>query len=174
MTKPLTLRGWATPRILGAFVLMAGTGVVMFFKFDTGVMAPVHRLSSWIFLVAAGRHIAANVRPFKNHLKSTLGMASAGVFGCLLIFSFGSWGVMTTPQLLTSLEETLAGAPLTAVAAVKQMSPDLLITGLHQHGIVASPGQTLHAIAKANHITDRKLFTIVMTAFPPAKMHLLP
>ena len=52
--RPLTLRGWATPLIIGAFILMAGTGVVIFFKFDNGLMAPIHRLFSWVFLL--GRH----------------------------------------------------------------------------------------------------------------------
>jgi hypothetical protein len=69
---------------------MAGTGVMMFFKFDNGLMAPIHRLFSWVFLLGAINHIAANIRPFANHLKSAIGRASVVVLADVLLGSFRS------------------------------------------------------------------------------------
>jgi uncharacterized membrane protein HdeD (DUF308 family) len=162
MAKPMTLRGWATPLLIGAFLLMAGTGVIMFFRFDNGVMAPVHRIFSWVFLLGAVGHIAANMRPFKNHLRSTLGRTSAFLFCGLLAISFGSWGVLTTPKLYKSLETTLAGSPLRAVAGVRRTSPDALVAALRKHNIAASADQTIHEIATANHTSDRRLLGVVL------------
>lgn len=70
MAKPMGLRRWATPLIIGSFVLMAGTGVLMFFEYEGGLITVVHQWFSWIFLLGAGAHIAINLRPFQNHLRS--------------------------------------------------------------------------------------------------------
>ncbi len=38
----LPLRRWATPLIIGAFLLMSVTGVLMFFEIDAGLTAVAH------------------------------------------------------------------------------------------------------------------------------------
>jgi hypothetical protein len=58
---------------IGAFFLMSATGVLMFFGLDRGLAGEAHEWFSWLFLAGAGAHIAANSRPFMNHLKSPLG-----------------------------------------------------------------------------------------------------
>ncbi|WP_159264210.1 hypothetical protein [Komagataeibacter xylinus] len=133
--KPLTLRGWATPLTMGSFFLMAGTGSLMFFWFGSGLLAVVHRWCSWIFLVAAGGHIAANVRPFKNHLKSGIGAASAATFLLFFGLSMWSWGLVTKPGLMKPVIATLADAPLDSLAALKREPPDTLVAILRQRGL---------------------------------------
>ena len=93
------MRTWATPLTIGSFVLMAATGVLMFFEWERGLAAVVHKWFSMLFLAAAGGHIAANLRPFKNHLKSHCGQASIAVFMVVLAASFFSWGIITGPEL---------------------------------------------------------------------------
>ena len=39
MSKPFPLRSWATRVTMGSFLLMAGTGVLMFFELDGGLTA---------------------------------------------------------------------------------------------------------------------------------------
>ena len=48
-----TLRGWATTLTIGSFVLMVGTGLLMFFALDRGLVVVIHQWFSWLFL--AGR-----------------------------------------------------------------------------------------------------------------------
>jgi hypothetical protein len=47
MAKPIPLRSWATPLTIGAFFLMAITGVLMFFEWNTGLTTVVHQWFSW-------------------------------------------------------------------------------------------------------------------------------
>ena len=159
--KTMTLRGWATPLTIGAFLLMAGTGAVLFFKFDMGLMAPVHRLCSWIFLVGATGHILANIRSVKTHLTSTLGRLSAFIFLTLLTTSMFSWGRTTSPKRIELIETALIEAPVSSLAMVKQTSPDALIATFRDAGITATPDQSLHAIATANHTNEDRLLGIV-------------
>ncbi|MCG8276944.1 DUF4405 domain-containing protein [Stenotrophomonas sp. NLF4-10] len=68
--KPFTLRTWSTPLTIGSFILMAVTGVLMFFDVVPGYLAFAHEWFSWFFLVGAGGHIAVNFRPLVRHLQS--------------------------------------------------------------------------------------------------------
>lgn len=161
VAKPLTLRGWATPLTIGAFFLMAGTGTVMFFKFDNGLMAVVHRWCSWIFMAGAISHITANIRPFKNHLASPLGRTSAVTFLALLLVSFFSWGQVTNPKLIQPIETALVEAPIGTLASVVRSSPEDMVARFREAGIVATPDQSIHVIAIANHTSEGRLLGMV-------------
>jgi hypothetical protein len=157
----IPLRNWATPLTIGAFILMAGTGSVMFFKFDNGLMAPAHRLFSWVFLLGAINHILANVRSFTNHLKSTLGRISAITFVSILLASCFSWGQVTSPKVIIPVEAALVAAPLGAVAALQRTSPDVLVGRLAEQGVIGTPNQSVLEIAAANHIREDRLLGMI-------------
>lgn len=159
--RPLTLRGWATPLTIGAFILMAGTGVVMFFKLDNGLMAPIHRLFSWVFLLGAINHIAANIRPFANHLKSAIGRTSVVVFAAVLLGSFYSWGQVTSPKLIKPIETATLGSSLGTLAQMQHIAPDVLISRLQQHGVMARTDQSVRDIAVANQVKEDRLLAII-------------
>jgi len=161
VVKTLTQRGWATPLTIGAFFLMAGTGAVIFFKFDKGLMASIHRWFSWIFVAGAINHVAANVRPFTNYLRSTLGRSIAAIFLAILLASFFSWGRMTSQKLINPIETAILGAPLNVVADLEQTSPDVLIARLWKQKIAASPGQSLRDIGMANGVGEERLLGLV-------------
>jgi hypothetical protein len=116
MTK-VALRTWATPLTIGAFVLMAATGVLMFFGLDRALMAEVHKWFSLLFLTGVGGHVTANVRPFLNHLKSRWGRASVAAFAVVLAASFFSWRLITGPQLERPIKRDLVEAPLSRLPA---------------------------------------------------------
>jgi hypothetical protein len=92
MPKMILSRTWATTLTIGSFILMSATGVLMFFEWNPGPTTVVHQWFSWFFLVGAGGHIAANLRPFKNHLKSRWGKASVAVFTAVFAASLFCWG----------------------------------------------------------------------------------
>lgn len=48
MFENLSPRRWATKLTIGSFLLMAGTGILMFFELDQGVVLVVHQWSSWL------------------------------------------------------------------------------------------------------------------------------
>lgn len=157
----ITLRTWATPLTIGAFVLMAGTGMVMFFEWNRGLRTVVHQWFSWLFLVGAGGHIAANVRPLTNHLKSRWGKACVVSFMVILAASFFSWGRITGPQLKMPIEQALVDAPLWALAGTMRTEPDALVARFKAHGIAATRDESLRELATRQRIGENRLLAIV-------------
>ena len=156
-----SIRIWATPLTIGSFFLMTGTGVVMFFRLDRGLITVVHQWFSWLFLLGTAGHIVLNLRPFKNHLKSRWGQASLIGFAVVLAMSFFSWGILTGPQLKRPIEEALVEAPLSTLARVTRITPEALLHKLEAQGISATEQQSIHDLAEANGVDENRLMAIV-------------
>ena len=160
MTKPIQLRSWATPLTMSAFLLMSTTGVLMFFGWDRALTAEAHKWFSLFFLIGVGGHIAANVRPFLNHLKSLWGKISIAVFAAAHAASFFSWGLITGPQLEKPIKRTLVEAPLAALAGVTDIAPDALLLNLKAHGIIATGQQSVRDVSVEYHVDENRLLAI--------------
>lgn len=163
----IPLRLWATPLTIGSFLLMASTGVLMFFEWDVALTAVAHQWFSWLFLLGAGGHIVANLRSFKRHLVSRAGRISIAGFTIVLAVSFFSWGMITGPQLERPIEEALVDAPLAALAAVIKVQPEELLARLAVHGIRAGSGQSIRDLSLDHNIDENRLLGIV---FLPARL----
>lgn len=157
----IALRTWATPLTIGAFVLMAGTGVAMFFEWNDGLTTVVHQWLSWLFLIGVGGHIALNFRPLKNHLKSRRGQASVALFACVLAASFFSWGRITGPQLKGPIERALVDAPLWALAGATHTEPQALLARLKAQGITASSEQSIGELSRHHGVGENRLLAVV-------------
>jgi len=48
MAQCFTLRTWATPLTISAFLLMSVTGVLMFFHIEGGLTTVAHQWCSWL------------------------------------------------------------------------------------------------------------------------------
>lgn len=161
----IALRTWATPLTIGAFMLMAGTGTMMFFGCNHGLTTVVHQWFSWIFLIGAGSHIALHFRSLRHHLQSRWGRASAAVFACVLAASFFSWGRITGPQLKGPIEQALVDAPLWALAGTTHTEPQVLVARLKAHGIAADSGQSIGELARREGVGENRLLALVF--LPP-------
>ena len=161
MAKTISLRSWATPLVMGSFVLMSVSGVLMFFHWDTGLTAGAHQWCSWLFLLGAGGHIAANFRPFRNHLDSRWGRVSVAAFVTVLAASVFSWGLVTGSQLERPIVQALTDAPLSSLAGVTHTQPDALVGKLKAHGITATPEQSLHELAITHRVGVDRLLALV-------------
>ena len=80
----VSLRSWATPLVVGSFLLMGASGVAMFFHVETGLMKGLHEWASWILLVGAGAHLWLNWRAFATYFKRPVAMGIMGVGAVLL------------------------------------------------------------------------------------------
>ncbi|HTT75729.1 MAG TPA: hypothetical protein VMF50_07060 [Candidatus Binataceae bacterium] len=152
---------------IGSFFLMAGTGTVMFFKFDNGIMALVHRLFSWVFMLGALNHLAANIRPLSNHLKSLIGKLSVATFVTILLASFFSWGQVTSPKLIKPIETALVETPLGTLAQVSRTPPKVLVARFRDAGVVARPEQSIRVIAAVNHTSENRLLGMIFLSSKP-------
>ncbi|MDQ0325845.1 hypothetical protein J2R99_001694 [Rhodopseudomonas julia] len=161
MAKSVRLRTWATPLTIGSFLLMAATGVLMFFEFDRGLTVVVHQWFSWFFVIGAGGHIVANQRPFLNHLKSRWGEVSVAVFAAVLVASLFSWGMITGPQLERPIERALVDASLSSLAAVTGTETPSLLDKLATHGIAAEAEQSIHDLATQSGVDENRLLGLI-------------
>ena len=157
----LHLRSWATPFAVGTFFFMSATGVLMFFDVDSGLTAVAHQWLSLLFLVGVAAHVALNIRPFKNHLRSLLGRASLGAFAALFVVSLFSWGFVTGPQLARPIERALIDAPLSALAGVTHTDPEVLVGRLAAKDIVAVTSQSIGELAETTGMDVDRLLALV-------------
>jgi len=161
MAKAFPLRSWATPLTIGSFLLMGGTGVLMFFELDGGLTAVVHQWFSWLFLAGAGGHVAANVRPFGKHLGSRKGRASIVALGVVLVASYFSWGLVTGPQLKRPIELALVDAPLSALASITRTPLEVLTQRLEVQGMVASGTESVRELSGKYGVDENRLLGTV-------------
>ncbi|MBN9061768.1 MAG: hypothetical protein BGP06_04025 [Rhizobiales bacterium 65-9] len=161
MRKRVSLRTWATPLTIGSFLLMAATGLLLFFEWNIGLTTVVHQWFSWFFLIGVASHLAINVRPLKNHLKSAWGRASVAIFSAVLIASIFSWGQVTGPQLERPIMEALVDAPLSVLAQMTRRSPEALVRDLQDKGVSATADDSLRAISARSGAGVNRLLGLI-------------
>lgn len=139
-------RDWVTPITMGAFGLLAVTGVLMFFHLDSGLNETAHQWLSWVLIAGVAMHAAVNWAGVKRHLAGWRARAALGVFAVLLAASFLPLGGKGEPPFVPPLR-ALADAPLPVLAQVAQTSPDDLRARLQRAGVtVRSEADTVHAL----------------------------
>lgn len=128
-------RPWITPVVIGAFLLSAVTGILMFFHLDSGLNKTAHEWLSWAMVIGVSLHIVLNLNAFKRYFSQTTGKVVIGLFALILVLSFvpagGEGG--SDPGFAPPVR-ALAKAPLPVLAQVVGMSPEALKTELASKG----------------------------------------
>lgn len=159
--KPFSLRTWSTPLTIGSFLLMAVTGVLMFFDLVPGYLSFAHEWFSWLFLIGTGAHMAVNLRPLKKHLQSPWGRANVAIFTTILVVSTFSFGTITAPQLKWPISNALLEAPLSALADVTRKDHAVLVGKLKTHGITATSDQSIKELAIKHGVDEFHVLGLV-------------
>lgn len=146
-------REWATPLTIGAFALMAVTGLLMFFHLDSGVQKFVHEWLGWLLVAAVAAHATANWLGFKRYLLvpgrgwAILGVCAVVLAGTFLPL-FPAAGDASPPVLAM---RAVSQAPLGTVAplagkSVEQLQSDLDAVGIH----VDRADQSIGSVVKSD------------------------
>ncbi len=159
--KRFGLRTWSTPLTIGSFILMAATGVLMFFDVEPGYVTFAHEWASWFFLIGTAGHIAVNFRPLTKHLRSNWGRANVAIFSAVLLVSLFSYGRITAPQLKWPISNALVQAPLSALADVTRTGSAELVAKLEKHGITATPDENVKHLAEKHDVDEFHLLGLV-------------
>ncbi|ASQ90197.1 hypothetical protein CHL67_03970 [Prosthecochloris sp. GSB1] len=156
-----SLRKWATPLIIAAFIVSASTGLMIFFHFEPGLVKPVHEWMSWLLVVGAVLHTAANGKAFAGYLRHArgVGFVVAGVLVSLL--SLYPWvDKMENPMKKAIV--MIESAPLTAVSGITGSNSGELVARLEAEGLrVLDANDSISEIAKQNGREPRALLGIV-------------
>jgi hypothetical protein len=133
-------REWTTPITAGAFLLLAVTGMFMFFHAAPSLAKEVHEWLSWIFVAAVAVHLAVNFTAFKKYLSQRKAQVLLGASALLLLVSLLPFSGSGEPPFVPPLR-ALGKAPLTILAQVAQTSPEQLIERLGKAGVAAQSAQ---------------------------------
>lgn len=142
-----SLRKYATPLTIGSFVLMAVTGILMFFHLDSGLNKLAHEWLGWAMVAAVGLHVVLNWRAFGLYFKRPVAMGLMGGFVLLLGVSFLPLGGQKGPRPDFVAMQMVVNAPLSEVAPLLDTDVATLLTRLEGAGIVAMPDQSLSDLA---------------------------
>jgi hypothetical protein len=173
----LTHRRWLTPLLTGSFVLLAVTGVLLFFHLSSPLARASHEWPSWIFLVAAILHLVLNARPLLAALRPHLARATVAAFALVALAAIftggehsgpggagrhhGPPGASESPESATAVE-ALSRAPLDRLAAVLETSPGALHRKLEAGGIeVPADQSSVQEIAAVNQRQPRAVLDAV-------------
>jgi len=157
----LTLRTWATPVTIGAFVLMAATGVLMFFGWRGGLTSEAHEWLSWLFLAGVAAHLVVNWRPLTLHLKSRWGRISLAAAVVMLAVAVLPTGLRTGHRLHGLVEQAVAEAPLATLADLAKVAPGELERRLKARGITATLQQSARQLAEQNNVSEQAVLSLV-------------
>ena len=135
-------RPWITPVVIGAFLLSAVTGVLMFFHLDSGLNKTAHEWLSWAMVIGVTLHVLLNMPAFKRYFNQNTGRTIMGAFAIVLALSFipagGSGG--SEPGFAPPVR-ALAKAPITVLAQVAGTSTEDMKAKLQAAGLTVTSDQ---------------------------------
>ena len=88
MGRMLRLKSWAGPLTIGAFAVVAVTGVLMFLHMNTALMKLVHEWMGWLLILGGIAHVAVNWKPFVGYFRTPSAVAIVSVLVLLGAVSF--------------------------------------------------------------------------------------
>ena len=134
-------REWATPLTIGAFVLSAVTGVLMFFHLDIGFNKLAHEWLGWAMVGAVALHAAINWKALKRHFKTGIGRGLIGVFILLTTLSFLPLENQGGGNPVRLAMEAVTAAPIALLATLSGKETDLLYKELQAEGFSVDNAQ---------------------------------
>lgn len=141
----MTLRTWATPLTIGAFLLISVTGIMMFFHLELGLSKVAHEWLGWALVVGVAAHLWLNRRAFTTYFKRPAAVsimaASAAVLVAALLVPAGNGASVPVRQVLGSLTK----APISALAVV---------SGSDEAGLLAALGATYPGVTASQSLSD--------------------
>lgn len=163
-----TLRIWATPLVIGAFLISAVTGILMFFHIDIGLVHPAHEWLGWAMVAGVALHLMVNWRGFTRYFTQGAGRAVIALFAALTIGAMLPIGGGDSPKASGgAVIRALHASSVDTVARVAKRSPQEVLDAMRASGLKAdSTDQTIEALARAN---DKEPMEVLALAMTPAK-----
>ncbi|WP_449257659.1 DUF4405 domain-containing protein [Chlorobium limicola] len=146
-----TMRSWATPLAIGSFIILAVTGILMFFKIEGGYIKPVHEWLSWLMVAGVVLHTVANWKIFVGYFSKipAVSIISAGLVVTALAVFMPASQEGGNPK--AKMMKAIQSARLETVAELAGKESGDVVTALAEKGIaVDDPGMSIREIAKLN------------------------
>ncbi|HET8705302.1 MAG TPA: DUF4405 domain-containing protein [Pseudomonadales bacterium] len=145
----LIKREWATPLTMGAFLLMAVTGILMFFHLDRGLAKDAHEWLGWALVSGVAAHVTVNWVAFKRYFLHGYGR------WIVLVFALITGAALLAPEEeeeggnpASRITQMVVSAPLSDVASFMKKDSAEVINALRAKGYqVSGAEQSIRQIA---------------------------
>ena len=151
MKNVFRLKTWAGPLAIGSFAVIAGTGILMFFHLNIGLIKLAHEWLGWLLVIGGVAHLLVNWRAGLAYFRKPAGvtiMATVLLLGGLSLLPAG--GPPRRPPHM-EVPRVLEQCSLNLVAQVAKRSAQSAMDELEVRGIrVRDAEQTISEIASDN------------------------
>lgn len=167
----MTLRAWATPLVIGAFLVMAASGSLMFFHLDTATMKLFHEWAGLVMVVGGIAHLILNWRAFTCYLKRPLasGIMALGVvvLGLTLVPNLIPGVVAGAGLGPKVVMEAMGNARIATLAELSGKPVEALLADLGAAGFTnIDPAATVMATAAGDGGKMRSILAVALVPKP--------
>lgn len=134
-------RPWSTPMTIGAGILVATTGLMMFFVSEEPFKF-VHELGGVLFSVAILLHVLSHRRSFANYFRQRRALAILVVAWASGISLLTASAVLELGEADALIVERTESAPLALLAPVVGLDVGQVVDRLEDAGLVVDDPQT--------------------------------
>ena len=164
---PRLLQRYATPLIIGLFLVSLVSGVALFLGVGQGLFHEMHEILSMVLILPFALHLWKNWRPLTTYLsRPPMTVALALSAAAALAFALGGMaegGQAGGPPQFAFAHAMMANSPA-AIAPLLGTTPEALVARLGEAGFtVAGPDEALSDIASAS---GRDEFALVNALLP--------
>lgn len=152
-----------TPLTIGSFLLMAITGISLFFHIDAGLNHLVHEWLGWLFLLAVILHVAyLHAKSFKSYFRQLPAQFIIAGAALLTVLTFVAPARQGVPPFVLA-EQALYRADLELSQQVLNLSDEALQARLQQLGIAyAGSEKSLEVIAQRNGLSQKEIMAGIL------------
>lgn len=142
-------RSWVTPLVGGLFLLIAVTGILMFFHIDTGLNKVAHEWLGLLMVVVVILHMVLNFKGLKKSFDTFSGKVINGIFIILLALSFLSLGGVKKDKPFVLPINIMAKTDVADLSKISRIGEEELIARLQSFSTTPVNAQTsVNDIAK--------------------------
>ncbi|NTU96493.1 MAG: DUF4405 domain-containing protein [Chlorobiaceae bacterium] len=155
------LKSWATPLAASSFIILAVTGILMFFKIETGLIKPFHEWLSWAMVAGVILHTIANWKQFTGYFSRKPALAIIGIGVIVTLFSvFTPTKQEQNPRM--KMTRAIISSKLETVAELAGSNGADMSAKLQQKGIAVSDGNmTIRQIAASNGKNEMAVLAVI-------------
>ncbi len=134
----LALRAWATPAIIGSFLVMSVTGVLLFFHLEPPLSKSIHEWAGMVMVAGGLAHLWLNRRAFTQYFRRPVARAIMAAGAVVLGLTFLPLGPATPTEGPGALVAALSPATVTQLAGIAGKTPEAALADLSAAGFAAS------------------------------------
>lgn len=158
--KKGTIRDIATSFTTLIFLVIAISGVMMFFHFNDMLVKDLHEILGLLFVFAAFLHVIMNWKSMKNYFSKKIFIsASILILAISTLFIFQSSDKGDNPKMV--MMQKVLNAPISNSFTLLNGSYENAIKKLESQNIHITNNKTIKSLAKANQTSPFKIISII-------------